>query len=227
MAARAGFEVIFFDCDSTLSTLEGIDALAVRAGREHEISALTRAAMDGEQTLESIYGRRLETLRPDRQAVAWLGNQYVAAKVPGASAVVGTLISLGKEVHIVSGGIRQAVVPLAAVLSIPLARVHAVKVFHDAAGNYTGYDASSPLTRSGGKGAVCHRVAKNRRAAIVGDGITDLDPAAYGIFTVGFGGVVRREAVQRRADAYVADRALTGVLEFLLTREEFRRLPAA
>lgn len=223
--ARAGFEVIFFDCDSTLSAIEGIDALAARAGRGHEISALTHAAMEGQQTLESIYGRRLETLRPDRQAVAWLGNQYVAAEVPGARSAVAALISLGKEVHIVSGGIRQALVPLAAVLSIPLARVHAVEVFHNASGNYTGYDASSPLTRSGGKGAVCHRVAKDRRAAIVGDGITDLDPAAYGIFTVGFGGVVRREAVQRRADAYVADRALTGVLEFLLTREESRRLP--
>ncbi len=227
MTTRAGFEVVFFDCDSTLSTIEGIDALAVRAGREHEISVLTHAAMEGQQTLEAIYGRRLETLQPDRQAIAWLGNQYVAAEVPGARAVVAALTSLGKEVHIVSGGIRQAVAALAAVLSIPLARVHAVEVFHDASGNYTGYDASSPLTRSGGKGAVCHRVAKDRRAAIVGDGVTDLDPAAYGIFTVGFGGVVRREAVQRRADAYVTDRALTGVLEFLLTREEFRRLPAA
>ncbi|MGH8509669.1 MAG: HAD-IB family phosphatase [Gammaproteobacteria bacterium] len=227
MAARAGFEVIFFDCDSTLSAIEGIDALSARAGREHEISVLTRAAMEGQQTLEAIYARRLETLRPDRQAITWLGNQYVAAEVPGARAVVAALIWLGKEVHIVSGGIRQAVVPLAAVLSIPFARVHAVEVFHDASGNYAGYDESSPLTRSGGKGVVCHRVAQDRRAAIIGDGITDLDPAAYGIFTVGFGGVVRREAVQRCADAYVADRPLTGVLEFLLTCEESRRLPAA
>ncbi|MBT4147320.1 MAG: haloacid dehalogenase, partial [Gammaproteobacteria bacterium] len=47
------FDIIFFDCDSTLSEIEGIDELAERAGCGAEMAALTNAAMNGEVSLES------------------------------------------------------------------------------------------------------------------------------------------------------------------------------
>ena len=58
------YDAVVFDCDSTLSELEGIDELA--GGRSAEVSELTARAMAGELPMEAVYGRRLELLRPTR-----------------------------------------------------------------------------------------------------------------------------------------------------------------
>ena len=46
--AQGKFRAVCFDCDSTLSRLEGIDELASRYGRKDEVALLTEAAMNGE-----------------------------------------------------------------------------------------------------------------------------------------------------------------------------------
>ena len=48
---------IVFDCDSTLVSIEGIDALA--GERIEEIRRMTDMAMDGAMALEEVYGERL------------------------------------------------------------------------------------------------------------------------------------------------------------------------
>ena len=58
------FDAVCFDCDSTLSRIEGINELARRAGCEAEIASLTEAAMNGDTPLEEIYGKRLDILQP-------------------------------------------------------------------------------------------------------------------------------------------------------------------
>ena len=56
------FDTVVFDCDSTLSAVEGIDELA--GDHSAEVSELTRRAMDGEVPLDQVYGRRLEMIHP-------------------------------------------------------------------------------------------------------------------------------------------------------------------
>ena len=60
------------------------DALASRAGLESQFAPLTAAAMDGTLTLDAVYAKRLSVVRPDRAALAWLGERYVEELVPGA-----------------------------------------------------------------------------------------------------------------------------------------------
>ena len=48
---RPRFNAVCFDCDSTLSRIEGIDELGRNAGCEAEIAELTNAAMDGKIAL--------------------------------------------------------------------------------------------------------------------------------------------------------------------------------
>ena len=45
------FDLIFFDCDSTLSAIEGVDELARLKGKEWRVSLLTQKAMDGDLDL--------------------------------------------------------------------------------------------------------------------------------------------------------------------------------
>lgn len=209
----APYTVVLFDCDSTLSAVEGIDELARRAGLGEQMEALTRAAMEGRVPLEDVYARRLEAIRPDREAVEWLADRYVARMEPSAALVIDTLVSRGMEVRIVSGGIRQAVLTLAAELGIAPHHVHAVDVYFNGDGAYAGFDSASPLTRSEGKAAICRAVVPaGARAALVGDGVTDLEAAAAGVCVIGFGGIVPREVMRRGAAVYVPGPSLKSVL---------------
>src|SRR6187401_3016155 len=74
------YGTVVFDCDSTLSTIEGIEELA----RDHraEVEALTEEAMRGAIPLEQVYGRRLELVRPPRGRVLALGRRYIETLVP-------------------------------------------------------------------------------------------------------------------------------------------------
>ena len=206
-----------FDCDSTLSTLEGIDELARRAGAGGMIAALTAEAMDGRLDLETVYGRRINLVRPGRDDLAWLGGRYVETMVPGAREVIAALLGEGREVHIVSGGLRQPVEQLAAALGLPAACVHAVAVQLDEHGRYLGWDHDAPTARSGGKAEVLAALAGGRPAVMVGDGITDIEAQTAGARVIGFGGVAVRAKVRERADAWVAGPSLLSVLEAIRT----------
>ncbi len=219
--AEQDFDLVFFDCDSTLSRVEGIDELAIRAGVADELIPLTNAAMEGEIPLEDVYRKRLEMIRPDQEALNWLNQRYVDQMVEGATEVVSELMKQGRSVHIISGGLRQAVLSVGKLLGIPDDQVHAVDIFFDEKGNYAGFDEQSPLARAGGKADICRKVLSqtqnnnNTKAALIGDGITDLEATEAGVYVIGFGGVARREVVVQGASAYVDDPALTPVLELL------------
>ena len=211
------FDVVCFDCDSTLSRIEGIDELARRAGVEHEVAPLTTAAMTGELALDAVYGKRLALVQPDEASIDWLARLYVEEMVAGARETVDALRGAGTEVHIVSGGLRQAIFPLADALAIPSSHVHAVDVTLADNGTYVDFDRASPLARSEGKALVCGTLGKGgRTVALVGDGATDIAAREAGAFVVGFGGVAAREAVIKGADIFVHGPALTAVLEALL-----------
>lgn len=216
------YTAIVFDCDSTLSSIEGIDELARQAGLYEQLAPLTSAAMDGSLPLDAIYRQRLDTIRPPWEAVAALGENYIRHVVPGASEVVAALQARGKRVHIVSGGLRQALWPLAAFLGVPADCVHAVDIYFDDEGNYRDYDENSPLARNGGKTLVCRQLLEQEGPLLlVGDGVTDCEAVESGADFIGFGGVVQREAVRRSAALYIEEPSLLALLPHLLTAQEW------
>lgn len=211
------FDVVCFDCDSTLSRVEGIDELARRNGLFEQVAALTDAAMNGELALEEVYGRRLDMIKPDKAALDWLAELYIAEMVEGVRETVAALQANGKQVHIISGGLRQAILPLAAELNVAEEHVHAVDVIYDEHGSYLDFARHSPLAVSGGKARICRRLRMHHASlAMVGDGKTDLEAKEAGAYMIGFGGVVRRPLVQEQADVFVAEASLTAVLPYLL-----------
>lgn len=200
------FGTVIFDCDSTLSALEGIDVLA--AGRP-EIVALTDAAMRGEVPLQEVYGRRLAMVRPDRARVEALGAEYVRTLVPGARATVRALVRAGVRVRVVSGGVLPAVLALARVLGLGPDDVAAVDLRFAADGAYAGYDADSPLARSDGKAEVIRRWLPElpRPVLMVGDGMTDLEARPPADAFAAFTGVAARAPVVAGADFVAPDMA--------------------
>lgn len=215
------YDAVLFDCDSTLSRIEGIDELA--RGMEAEIAALTDAAMSGEVALEDVYAKRLEKIRPDRAAVEAVGRLYVERAMPHAVELVAALHALGKRVYVVSGGLRTPVAHLAAHLRIPDERVHAVAIHHDDAGAYADFDRESPLARSGGKPEIVRELGE-RRAVLVGDGTSDLEAAPFLARFIGFGGVKARPAVFEAARVTCAVPDLAALVPCLFSGDELARL---
>ncbi|ODT02150.1 MAG: hypothetical protein ABS52_15010 [Gemmatimonadetes bacterium SCN 70-22] len=209
------FGTVLFDCDSTLSTIEGIDELA-REYRD-QIVPLTELAMRGEVTLESVYGRRLAIIRPSREDVERVGRMYVETLVAGAREVVRALHEAGVAVHVISGGLRPAVLHAARALGIPDGRVHAVDVYFDDAGRYAGFDEASPLARQGGKAELVESLGDlPRPSMLVGDGATDLEAKPRVDRFVAFAGVEARPHVVAAADAVVRAPSLLPVLALAL-----------
>lgn len=212
---RARYRFVFFDVDSTLVTIEGIDVLA--AGHP-EIVRLTEAAMNGEIPLDEVYARRLEIIRPTRADVEALGARYTQSLVDGAEETLAALKSAGADVHLVTAGIAQAIAPLAEKLNVAPRAVHAVPLRFDEAGNYLDFDRRSLLARPGGKELVVRAILTRAKggSAFVGDGITDLETRPVVDLFIGFGGVAVRERVREAAPVYVAEPSLRAVLPYLL-----------
>jgi phosphoserine phosphatase len=210
------FDVICFDCDSTLSRIEGIDELARRVGVGEEMSKLTDLAMNGVVPLEAVYERRLSIIRPDQASINWLADLYIAEIVEGVKEVFASLLDQDKAVHIISGGLRQAILPLADCLGLPESHVHAVDIYFNEDGSYLNYDLNSPLARTGGKAVVVGTLKGQGSLVMVGDGKTDLEAKQSGAVVLGFGGVVDRAIVREQADFYTTEPTLLAVLEYIL-----------
>lgn len=198
------FGTVVFDCDSTLSAVEGIDELG--AGRP-EIAELTAAAMRGEVPLEQVYGRRLDLVQPTRERVEALGRHYVEALVPEARETIKALLAARVVVRVVSGGILPSVLMMTRVLGLPDGDVAAVDVRFNGDGSYAGYDAESPLARSGGKAAVLQGWLPDLKGPVlmVGDGVTDLEARPPADCFAAYTGVIDRPPVVASADFVVAD----------------------
>ncbi len=187
---------VVLDADSTLAGIEGIDWLAARCGPDvqREVESFTARTMDGDWTLDDVYPRRLALVRPNALDLRALSQAYVAAIAPGAADAVAALHAAGMDVHVVSGGLRAALLPMTRVLGIADARVHAVEIETDAAGQFQGV-VPTPLITQAGKAAVLTQLALPRPILAVGDGATDLAMAPAVDAFAAYIGFVRRDAV--------------------------------
>ena len=210
-------DYVLFDCDSTLSSLEGIDELAKQIGVHDQLAPLTQAAMEGEVKLDEIYKKRLELIQPDKHTIEWLAQRYIETLVTDADIVIEKLQKANKQIHIISGGLRQAILPLAKKLNIAEINVHAVDVYFDSNETYTGFNEQSPLARSGGKAVVSQQIiGESRKAVLIGDGVTDLEAQNERVHFIGFGGVIIRDLVRNQSKDYIEKSTLLPLLDRLL-----------
>ena len=204
MAPR--FMSVIVDVDSTLSAIEGIDWLASRRGEalRAQVAESTDRAMRGEIPIADVFAARLRLVSPSRDDVAELASEYVSRLESGAAESLARLTDLGVRVVLISGGIREAIIPLARHLGIPEGDVNAVRVFFAEDGTYAGFDEASPMTRNGGKATVVRSLGLARPTLGLGDGITDLElktaiPRAVDSFAA-YTGVIERPVVTSAAD---------------------------
>jgi phosphoserine phosphatase len=216
------YEHVFFDCDSTLTTVEGIDVLADTAGKRWRVEVLTQAAMDGELDLEDIYEKRMRAVNPSHQQIRDIRRAYKQNIVEDAREIITVLQGLGHKVYIISGGLLEPVLEFGVFLGVPKEHIRAVEVsYNELSGNWwIGGDEQyltfedGALTVSDGKAEIVQEflAGKRGRSLLVGDGYSDLLAGSAVNLFAGFGGVVKRERVFQEAPIFLNSTSLAPIL---------------
>ncbi len=218
-------EAFIFDCDGTLSSLEGIDELAKNRGVAPAVSALTAKAMGTTGINPELYQERLKLVNPTREAVMALGENYLRTLAPEAEKVIKVLHKLGKSIYIVSAGLYPAVAYLGQALGLPRDHVFAVNVDFNQNGSYLDFDRHSPLVQSKGKRQIVSQLKKEHsRLLYLGDGLNDYETHDLVTRFIGYGGSFYRENIAALCQFYFKTPSFSALLPLALTQEEAQRL---
>jgi phosphoserine phosphatase len=230
------YKHIFFDCDSTLTAVEGIDILADTAEKKKVVEDLTTAAMNGQMDLEEVYARRLQTINPTHDQIRRIRRHYKRHVVADAAAVIAALHEQNHNVYIISGGLAEPVEEFGIFLGVPRQRIRAVNVtynqldgswwrrYNDDA-HYLAYQKGS-LTVSDGKAQIVRELLgkQHGRSLLIGDGNSDLLAGTAVDLFVGFGGVVTRERVLAESPAFIHSPSLAPLLALAAGPAALKRL---
>jgi len=199
-------KLIVFDCDSTLSSIEGIDELARVAGPEAftEVESLTHAAMNGQVPIDEVFEKRLDIIRPSKSLCDEVAKLYIETVEPTAKDTLEKLRENGWNTVILSGGFKMIIEPLAEYLGVE--RIEAVPLEHDGNGNYVKFDNTYPTTYNGGKPEIIKALKSEYqpdKVVMVGDGVSDLETAPDVDLFVGYGRYTPRDKVKAEAEEFI------------------------
>ena len=196
-----------FDFDSTIITSEGIDDLAKQAGKYDTIKELTNKAMSGNMSFRDALTKRLSIIQPTQRMINHMGQNPPTVST-GFRELLSELRKQNVDVHVISGGFDNVILPVTERLGIPADHVHANHLIFDNEGRYDGFDKTRFTSESNGKGRCVGYVKeafKHEIMVMVGDGMTDSEAKPPADIFIGFGGNVRRTAVEKVADLYITD----------------------
>jgi phosphoserine phosphatase len=229
------YDHIFFDCDSTLSTIEGIDILAEASGKKDDIERLTKAAMEGQLGLEDVYAKRLAAITPTQSQIRQIRRAYKQNPVEDAAQIIKALQYLGQKIYIISGGLYDPVAEFGISLGVDRDNIRAVKIEYDQLSGewwrgqydrpYLTFD-EGPLTISDGKAQIVQELLGEQkgRSLLIGDGSSDLRASRAVDLFVGFGGVEARRPVLENAPVFLHSRSLAPLLALACGPAGMRRL---
>lgn len=218
------FDAIVFDCDGTLSQIEGIDELARMNGVGEKVSALTEKAMGKTGLTPALYRERLIATKPTLEQIHALGKMYFEHRTPDTEHVIQTFQRLGKAVYVISAGILAAVESFATALGVSEKNVFAVPVFFDRQHQYLDFDHESPLADRYGKRVILEEIKKTHpRIAFIGDGMNDYVARDVVERFIGYGGAFYRENIEKMCEFYVKDISMKSILPLCLTKKELGR----
>lgn len=218
-------DVISFDCDGTLSRIEGIDVLAHQNQVGEEVEAMTSLAMNETGITADLYKKRLFLVKPSRRQLIQLGQEYYYHRVLDIILVIEALISLNKLIYVLSAGLNPAVKIFSALLGISEEYVFAVDVYFDKDGKFKDYDHGAPTSGLRGKHDIIKCIKEtHEKVAHVGDGMNDYEVNEIADRFIGYGGVKYRENIAKICDFYIKSPSLAPLLPLVLTKEEASRL---
>lgn len=178
-------KLLVADMDSTMITIECIDELADYAGIKAQIADVTERAMRGELDFAEALRARVALLKDLDEAKIDLCRAERVKIMPGAQALVRTMVRRGAQTVLVSGGFTRFAGPVGAEIGFQKVVANVLGIEN---GRLTGAVAD-PIVDSARKkqeleaAMATHGIAADRTMA-VGDGANDIpmiEAASLGI----------------------------------------------
>jgi len=222
---RKTVEHIIFDCDSTLTTIEGVDELAGLVDKRESVSELTRKAIDGEVPLEGIFFDRLDMIRPTCDHIRQIGKLYCRSLSASARVILEIAEFLGKKVYILSSGYLPCLRILGDYLNVDDKHVFGVDLIFDREENYLYCPRDQILTLTDGKLRKVRELDLPRdRTVMIGDGANDLPVGEDTILFLGYQGNRDNLYMQKNAEHFLKGDDLLPFLALFLTKMEKTKL---
>ncbi len=218
------FDVVIFDLDSTLVTIEGLVWLAEQIGKKRAVDRLTKLSMEGKLSVKLAMQKKMLLISPSLSDLEKLGQKYCQSLVKGARETIEILHHLGKEVFIVTGNVQPATGILGKYLRIKPENVISARAFFDKKGHFQSFDSNHPLSKNSGKATIIRQFDKKKKTVFIGDAVTDLETKEYVDLFIGYGGVAKRGKVKKAANVFLESPNLLSVLDYILTDEEKNKL---
>jgi len=207
---------ILFDCDGTLSQIEGIVELARWKGVEKAVAELTEKAMGQIGMCPDIYRQRLALVKPSQHDLIRLGQTYYQTRAEDIDETINILAAKNFSVYVVSAGMNPSVKIFAEQLNIPNQNVFAVDLSFDQDNQYLDFDHTSPLTQNSGKRIIVAEIKKRHSyLAYVGDGMNDLQVKDLVDTFIGYGGIFYRQNIADECKYYIKEKSMKKILTCL------------
>jgi phosphoserine phosphatase len=223
---EAPINSVIFDCDGTLSILEGIDELAKKNGVGTEVKSLTAQAMGQTGLNPELYEHRLNLVKPTREQVLAQGMEYFTCAVPDAERVIQLFQRLHKTIYIISAGLYPAVLAFGELLGVPRKNIFAVPVEFDEHGEFVKYDHNSPLVHRDGKRVILNTIKNEHPEEMIyiGDGLNDYEVYHMVKRFVGYGGIFYHENLAQKCQYYIQTKSMSALIPLALTLAESESL---
>lgn len=168
---------VIFDFDSTLITCESLEEVLKTKGlpqkQLQQIKEITSLGMSGKISFLSSLEKRLSMALTSKQDFEEFGKQAVQFLTLGMKDLIKELQSQKIDVWIVSGAIREVLLPIGKKLEIPQQRMLGVDLLWSKEGNYAGIDPTRPINHSKWEGASQIASKWTSPKIAIGDGMTD------------------------------------------------------
>ena len=177
---------LLFDFDSTLVRCESLEVLLAKhlRGQPDKMQAiedLTNQAMNGEMPFAEALEQRLRIAAPTQQDIRAFCQDPEYWLTEGMAECIQSLYAQ-YDIWIISGGIKEVILPFADYLHIPADHVHAAQLHWDAKGNFAGINQDEPFSHSKKRGA--EQIApqwQQHPVIMIGDGMSDYEIFACGL----------------------------------------------
>ncbi|MCK5541832.1 MAG: phosphoserine phosphatase SerB [Desulfobacterales bacterium] len=209
---RKNRKLVVFDMDSTLIQTEVIDELAKIAGKEKEVSKITKLAMEGKMDFDESFKQRVALLK----GITLDEIKKLPAKLPlseGAERVTKILKRLGYKIAIISGGFTCVGEYLKEKLDLDYAFANELDIKD---GIVTG-KIRGEIINGEKKAIILRELAQRENLSLaqtiaVGDGANDLPMISIAGLGVAF---EAKPAVKEKADSAISKVGLDGLLYLL------------
>ena len=203
-------KTFIIDFDSTFIQVEALDLLAEislknspnQAAVVKEIKELTNLGMEGKISFADSLKRRVQLLSADRKHIQELVRILHKKVTPSFSRNKAFFKKYSGNVHIITGGFRDYVIPVVQKFGIKPQNVYANSFEFDQAGRITGVDHKNVLSTDKGKVKQLKAMNPKGEVYVIGDGYTDFEMKESGLVNkfVSFTENVYRQNVVEKAD---------------------------